>query len=102
MTGEEICKINKFGYCKLRNTCLKTHENQKCEEKKDCNFWNCSLRLPQSCRFFREFKRCKFGEFCKVSHDHDQLTEKIYSEEIGGMMENLECFKKDIGVKDRS
>ena len=97
MTGEEICKFNKFGFCKFRNTCFKKHENQKCE-KKNCKIWNCSLRHPKTCRFFREYKRCKFGEFCKFSHD--QLTEKNYSEDIGGMMEKLECLKKDIGVKD--
>ena len=97
MTGEEICKYNKYGFCKFGKTCFRKHEDQKCE-KKNCNIWNCSLRHPKSCRFFKEFKRCKFGEFCKFSHD--QLTAKNYSDEIGGMMEKLENLKKEIGTKN--
>ena len=76
MIGVEICKYNKFGFCKFGNTCLRKHENTKCENK---SIWNCSLRHPRSCKYFREYKRCKFGDFCKFSHDIfvDEDVEKI-------------------------
>ena len=65
--AEEVCKFNKFGYCKFRKTCFRKHQNGKCE-KENCSIWNCPLRHPISCRYFNEFKMCKFGEFCKYSH----------------------------------
>ena len=97
MLGESVCKFNKFGYCKFGNTCFRKHENKKCEKEK-CDIMNCSLRHPITCKYFREFKVCKFGEFCKFSHDH--IIHKSNSKEVVEMVEKLRTLKQEIWVKD--
>ena len=41
---------------------------------------------------------CKFGEFCKFSHDH--IRHKSDSKEVVEMVEKLKTLKQEIWVKD--
>jgi hypothetical protein len=68
MNCENVCRHNKFGFCKYGNTCRKRHIDEVCESK-DCETKLCPRRHPRSCRFFSEFGRCKFGEFCRFKHE---------------------------------
>ena len=97
MTQEDVCKFNKFGFCKFGNTCFKKHDNRKCE-KKDCNIWKCSQRHPKMCRYFSEFKMCKFGDFCRFSHDPFANDKNI--KEIDEIKEKIRCLKQVIEEKD--
>jgi hypothetical protein len=67
MNCENVCRHNKFGYCKFGQTCRKRHTEDICDYK-DCEIKLCEKRHPRSCRFYSEFGRCKFGEFCRFKH----------------------------------
>ena len=63
-----VCSFNKFGFCKFGLTCRKQHVSEKCSNK-NCEIQKCSLRHPRTCRYFRDFGNCKFGEWCLFNHE---------------------------------
>ena len=68
MTHQNVCRYYKFGFCKYKDNCRKMHIHEKCENR-CCEIKNCPLRHPRKCSFYRDFKRCKFNEWCKYDHD---------------------------------
>ena len=80
MAEQNVCGFFKFGYCKFRNKCRKMHVSEKCE-RKTCDIKSCNLRHPKICRYFRDRKFCKFGEWCCFDHknieeDFEKVSEK--------------------------
>ena len=67
MATENICIYNKFGHCKFGETCQKHHLKEVCEIK-SCETQNCTKRHPRICKYYYEFRRCKFGSYCSFSH----------------------------------
>ena len=67
MATQIICNYNKLGHCKYGETCRNQHVNEICE-KTLCDVQTCNLRHPRVCRWFRDFQRCKFIEYCSYSH----------------------------------
>ena len=67
MVAQNICIFNKFGFCKFSENCRKNHINEKCS-KSSCDISTCQLRHPKVCRYLRDYKYCKFGEWCKFLH----------------------------------
>ena len=63
----EVCTRNQFGYCKFRETCKFLHMNVLCSDEK-CDQLSCSFRHPKECSFFKNYRNCKFGEWCKYDH----------------------------------
>ena len=88
MTNENICKWEKFGYCRKKNDCPDYHPIEVCNEEV-CNESKCHKRYPQPCRFFRT-GTCKFGESCK--YDHKQ---QIKNKELRETMKILERNDKE-------
>ena len=86
MTAQNICRYFKFGFCKYLVKCRFQHIKEICENK-DCNVKSCSLRHPKICSFYREYNRCKFGEWCLFKHVDEN---KNSDEEILSKIENLE------------
>ena len=66
MATQNVCKFNKFGYCRYNKMCRNRHENKICENS-SCEIFSCSERHPRECRYFREYNRCKFNP-CKFKH----------------------------------
>ena len=62
----QVCKFNKFGYCRYKDVCRNLHVNESCENV-SCDISSCSQRHPRECRYYREYKRCKFTP-CKYTH----------------------------------
>ena len=67
MTQETVCLFNKFGHCKFSTRCRQFHLNEICENEL-CESQNCLKRHPRVCRFYNQYQRCKFGEFCSYLH----------------------------------
>ena len=67
MAAVNICVYNKFGFCKYGVTCRKKHVELKCESA-SCEIFDCLKRHPRECRYFRDFKRCKYSEYCRYEH----------------------------------
>ena len=49
------------------------------------------MRHPKTCKYFREYRRCKFGEYCYFDHKetHSELLEKKVNDIIV-KVDNLE------------
>ena len=66
MLGQNICKYNKFGFCKLRNQCPNPHTATICN-KDSCDVTSCRMRHPMPCRLLAA-GNCKFGDLCQFDH----------------------------------
>lgn len=104
MTEENVCRFNKFGYCKYGNYCFRYHENNICENGR-CPVKSCSLRHPRKCRFFLEFGKCKFGTYCRFghsSHESKKALEDIDAlrKEIKEVNSKIKEKEKEINLKD--
>ena len=66
--NKNVCKRNKFGYCFFGDKCRNLHVNVICVVK-NCDMIVCEKRHPRSCKFYRDYGRCKFVDFCKYNHN---------------------------------
>ena len=89
---ETICKFNQSGFCKYQNHCRKQHIMDICPTSM-CNNMSCLFRHPKVCKFFNNFKRCKFGELCAYLHGPEIQTE---DRKISELEENLAQVKAEI------
>ena len=61
-----LCFRNKYGHCKMGETCLLTHINIICDIE-ECQVASCENRHPTECFWFKEYKWCKFKP-CSYKH----------------------------------
>ena len=74
---QQICYKNKFGYCKYSERCFKRHVTLVCDDAK-CEVFKCEKRHPKICRYYRDFRRCKFTVGCKYKHEnHYDIFERF-------------------------
>ena len=66
--NSSTCQFYKYGYCRYRDTCRNLHIEENCENLQ-CDVSQCQKRHPRACKYFTNFKRCKFGNYCKFRHD---------------------------------
>ena len=74
MASENLCLYNKYGHCKFTVTCCHLHTKEICENP-NCETEKCFQRHPRKCKFFEEFRRCKFGNFCSFFHRAQKQSE---------------------------
>ena len=107
MATQNVCRFNKYGYCRYKEKCRKLHVNEKCENS-ECEIKLCMKRHPKICKFYRDYNYCKFGEFCKfvhimqnfqVSHSENEKIQKKLSE-IDAQLEHLKKLEEEI-LKDK-
>jgi len=60
MTSEKLCLHYKYGHCKFRDTFHYYHPTETCEIS-SCVDDQCLKGHPRKCRFYQEYKRCKFA-----------------------------------------
>ena len=92
MAAVSICLHNKFGFCKHGEKCWKEHTNEICNNNK-CNINECNRRHPKECRYFRLYKRCKFGEYC--AFDHTDPKDPVL-EEIKHVRNNVKALEEEM------
>ena len=85
-----LCRYNKFGYCKFGNECRFRHNNVMCGNK-NCNVFDCEKRHPVIYKYFRNFKKYKFDP-CAYRHENvsdvNDLDDKVTKiEKIIGVLE---------------
>ena len=92
--AQEVCKRNKFGYCMHGDLCRYLHVNILCETI-SCDIISCNKRHPYVCKFYREFRRCKFSDYCKYKHETNCENEtKRELKTLKGKVEQLELALK--------
>ena len=87
MATQNVCRYFKFGYCKYSEKCRIFHVKEECKNK-SCEIRTCALRHPKICKFYRDYKRCKFGEWCHLKH-FDNHNLETHTEEIMEKLDNL-------------
>ena len=63
----EICMFDKFGFCKERERCERTHLVEVCV-KEECDARKCDKRHPRACKYHQQNGFCKFKSNCKYGH----------------------------------
>ena len=89
MANEIVCQHNKYGFCKYKENCKFRHVAEICEVE-NCDVESCLQRHPRQCRFYREFERCKFSEYCLFSHTRAPKKKNDELETVKARMEMLE------------
>ena len=100
MATQPICRYNKFGYCKFKDTCRKNHINTLCENS-SCDVQICTLRHPKECKHYRNHGRCKFGEWCRFSHIEKEDELKNLRLENDTINKKLADLEKNVFEKER-
>ena len=102
MAAQNVCKFFKFGYCKHREFCRREHVKDICE-KSECDISMCSFRHPKVCKYYRDYRKCKFNPcmFLHVEKENDPETEKLKkeNESILKQIVNLEKNIDDLNDK---
>ena len=100
MAVEFVCLFNKFGHCKYQDRCRKIHIGSICE-RNQCEIAKCQERHPGECNFYKEFGRCKFGEYCSFQHKPSVVeTCKTLQKEIDDVKAKLEALENEMKRKD--
>ena len=94
---EEVCRYNKTGFCKYKNSCRYLHVNKICEDR-NCDIRTCRKRHPKTCFFYKTYGRCKFGSYCKFKHI--ETNNKTYEEENERLTIRIKELENDIIGKD--
>ena len=96
----KVCSYNKFGYCKHKEHCRKQHVKELCE-KKSCDISNCSLRHPKTCKFYRDYGRCKFNPcmFRHIDNTIDLVELRKENEKIVKIIQSIDDRLEDLEAK---
>ena len=95
MNIQNVCRFNKFGFCKFAMTCRIKHVDELCEAT-SCEINYCEKRQPRICKFFSEFGRCKFGDYCKYNHRSNGGNSNIEE----NLKEEVEILKEQLQLKN--
>ena len=89
MAVEAVCQFFKYGFCKYRETCRKFHSEETCENE-HCETLNCLKRHPRECKYYKIYKRCKFGSYCLFTHVSEESTKEANDEKLDAKFEYIE------------
>ena len=70
-----VCYYNKIGYCKHQEMCRNLHINEICENFL-CDVVSCDKRHPRKCKYYMEYKRCKFNPCAYLHVEESDKTVK--------------------------
>ena len=93
MAVQNVCRYNKFGYCRFGEICRKHHVDEVCVDS-SCDPSNCDKRHPKECKYYKNYNRCKFNP-CKFLH----TTQVNYDEKFKEISENIESNKVSIELE---
>ena len=96
MSNNTICLHNKFGFCKHGDRCWKEHVSEICKTS-ECDASECQKRHPRECKYFLEYRRCKFGDFCAFAHT--VKTDPVVAE-LEGVKDSLKAVENELKIKN--
>ena len=88
------CFFYKFEHCK--------YAKEVCDDD-NCDTQQCIKRHPRTCKFFKEFKRCKFNQYCSYSHANEDVKSEVaeLKSKINAMeIQSLEKDREITGLKE--
>ena len=101
MATQNVCRFNKYGYCKHMENCRNLHVNDVCGDS-SCDVSKCTRRHPRTCKFYSEFKRCKFDPcaYKHITNDDDIDKLKKENQELLGKLDAIERDLKKLAEKE--
>ena len=87
-----VCRYNKYGYCKFGDVCRKLHIDELCVVS-SCDSRTCDKRHPRDCKYYNNYIRCKFNP-CKFAH-----TEKVDDMKLKEMIVKVDSIEETIKAK---
>ena len=96
MAQQNVCRYFKFGFCKFAMQCRLMHINQICENP-SCDIKACNLRHPRICNYYRDYRRCKFGQWCYFKHEN--ILDNIQSDNLN-TIERINAIENLLKEKD--
>ena len=91
MANTSLCRFFKFGFCRYGHTCRRKHVVEVCSDA-SCTIENCEKRHPRVCKYYREYSRCKFGEFCCYKHILENESQIMECQELKSKIAALESI----------
>ena len=74
----EVCKYQKYGFCKFRDSCNNQHLSEICENLSACaNIKSCPKRHPEVSKSYALEKFCKFESCCAYHHKEENTNNEI-------------------------
>ena len=102
MAPQNVCRYWKFGHCKFVERCRLMHVNEVCRNP-ECEIKTCNMRHPRISTYFRDYRRCKFGEYYSFKNEENNLANMSdldkYLERQDNKIEELEKKINDMGEK---
>ena len=71
-----------------------------------CEIKSCNLRHPKVCKYFRDYKRCKFGEWCYFAHSNNNNIDDLENamnekcEDLKAQVEQIELKIEALEIKE--
>ena len=95
---ENVCRFNKYGYCKFGDYCRNLHVNELCVELQ-CDIAVCEKRHPRTWSFYRDYGRCKYTEYCryKPAQTVDEISTNDFEEKLAMKDKEITQIKEEIG-----
>ena len=94
---QNVCKYEKFGFCKERDSCPRFHPRVLCD-KDSCDVTSCTKRHPMPCRNFTKGE-CRFGNVCKFDH-RKQKSMKDLEDKNDNLEKELKHLKSRLTDQD--
>ena len=94
MATQVVCRYNKFGFCKFKESCRILHVN----DDPLCVLQECKKRHPKKCKFHR-YNKCKCKENCAFSHDLTKPLDDESLKKFDQLETNLENANDEINSK---
>ena len=93
MAAQNVCRYNKYGYCKFGEVCRKLHIDELCEDSA-CDSRTCDKRHPKECKYYTNYRRCNLNP-CKFSH----LEKMNCDEKLKDMAVKVETIEVTLKLK---
>ena len=90
-----VCLRSKFGFCKFDRNCVNIHYTDVCNDT-HCRGRQCEKRHPVVCSFFRNYGRCKFGNYC--AYRHPLSREQKLDIEVNTLKSELNDVKQKLEI----
>ena len=100
MAQQIVCSYFKFGYCKFLEKCRLVHIIEPCRNTSG-GIKTCNLRHPKVCKFYRDYRRCKFWEWCYFLHRENKIIDdKIIEDQRVDLNKKREAIEKKLKEDD--
>ena len=95
--AQNVCKYEKFGFCKEGDSCPRFHPKVLCD-KDSCDVTSCNKRHPMVCRNFIKGD-CRFGSACKFDH-RKQKNIKALEDKTDTLVKEVKDLKSRLNDQD--